>query len=485
MNQHDRDLLDHVFRSVPVDLDSVDFSELTLVGRATLALGAPSKTTLAWYRQTRGKLTDRVDNLLFLVVDEPEVIDLVDARIADGDAGVVEDLVRAGVPWSHPGLPAMLGDESASFAAAWLLTETEDDAVKLYLDRDEIDFETVIELLRPAAILGVADYFDLAADYRDGLEPGDEASRLDSLLCAIDPDAFLRRTVQGRSNWTWLGHAVSVADILHAFGPTTWLDTLAILEGTKAWDAFEFAASLAIAGSSVGRDLITEEEAQQFADILLDEELAEEATGDPRFVFATSIADDADLQALYVESAAHEEITRAGYGSPGLAGLPLSGGAINEDAVEAAAEFLGEMADLGGVDDDLAVGAVRTLCDLAYWALQSPDEVAPLHDVTEQLLDHGHASVKVAASQAMVAFTGERTEAHGDVAPFIDLLAKDRGDAAPLFGQEGCLQLAAVERLAAIGDEDTVQPLAAAWTEGSIIRSDVARIALQDALKGL
>lgn len=486
MNTHDRAILDHVYRSLPIDLDEVDFASLTLVGRVALALGAPSTTVLAWYRQSRGEVRDRVDNLLFLAVDEPEVANLVDAKLEGPEAaGIAEDLVRVGIPWAHPRLSDLL-DGDGRAPGAWLLVETEDEAVAEHLEQDEIEYDELVDLLRPAAILGVSDYVAAGAGHRDDLAPGDEAARLDALICAMDPDVFLRRCIQGRSNWTWLGHAVSVADVLHAFGPTSWLDSLAILEGTKAWDAFEFAATLAVAGLNIGRELIDEADAQEFADILLDETLAEEATSDPRFAFATSIADDPDLQALYVECAAHEEILRAGFGSPGMAGLPLSGGAIDEDAVAAARDFLEEIDDLETIDDDLAVGAVRTLCDLAFWALDAPEEVSSLRDVTEALRGHRHASVQVAAEQAIVAFDGERSSAHGDVATFVDLLARDRPkDLTALLHDDGCLQLATVERLAALGDEKAVTPLVDAWTNGPFIRSDVARLALRDVLESL
>lgn len=486
MNESDRIVLDHVFRSIPTDTKAIDFKSLSLLGRAALAMGAPAGTLVDWYKACRGDVQDRVDNLLFLLVDEPEVGDLVDQKIESGDgAGVLEDLVRAGVPWSHPKLADYLHGD-ARVAAAWLLAETVDEGLWDALDSDELDIDFALDLLRPGALLGIADLWDVAANLRDDLEPGDHAARLDAFLCCFDPDAYMRRVVQGRSTIAWLGHAVSVADAMHTFGPTSWLDTLAILEGTKAWDAFEFAASLAIAGVGTSVDPVDEAAAEELAMKLLDQEAAEAATSEAAFGFATCFADDVDLQSLYVEAAAHEELLRAGFGSPGLAGLPLSGGALDAEAVEAAREFLEQIAELDSVDDDYAVGSVRTLCDLAYWALESPDEIAPLAPVVEQLREHGHVAVKVAAEQAHTAITGEQPDAHGEVAAFIGLLAHGkRPDVSAILAQDGCLAFATAERLAAIGEEWCAKALVHAWQSGAFVRADAARMALRDVLSDL
>jgi hypothetical protein len=437
MNDADHRALELLFLDNLTADDARVLAECSPVGMAALLL-SPDESAADWWYEHHRPGDEPIARLLSRAVNREDVADRIDANLR-GDPGVLADLVRAGVVWDHPGLPALLDNPAFRFAAAWMVAQTDRPLLQGWLS-DERDPEEVVDVARAAALAGAHELFDTLADWRDALdEVGDPYdARVDATLFILSPARWGRRFLRGEWEAQLLTDSLAMADLLGASRWSYWSQSLALWEGHDV--EFAFVARLVAAGAGASLTLGFDDDIEPLVAAFDSEDWSTLATH-PAFAIANAFIPEKDdaLTELVLESAAHDLLSTRGVSSPGIRGLPLSPTEPTGEELEWAAEWLAEIPE----ELETPFDVVATLTDLARLARY--EGIEPVREAARPLLDHPH---EVVADAAELVFEP----------PAVATLA-DRalGEDVPAF--------AAAEQLAGRGEEG-VEHLIELWANG-------------------
>ncbi len=484
----DETLIQFAVHQIPVSAE-LDLSDTSDVGAAALAMAYDPDLANHWYRAltTREKVTE-FEAFLTLIVEREEIGIAVDRRLEEGDFEVIDQLVRLGIPWSHPAIEDALGGEWHT-AAFWMLTEVDTEAAADWLDASE-EVDATVEALRVWGIIGVEEGIAYAAEARESLQ-GDESrdadrarQTIDESAAAMAPSTYARALLKGEFDAEWIRSRTSMADWVQTCGPNGWLDTLALVDAADHSQAFEFAAFFAAAAASASFYLERDELEETCIELLTNPVVEWEAlTNRPEFALALALADDEDLQRMLAEAFAHEYLSLRD-GSPGIPGLPLSGGAIDADTVEAAAAVFEDIED-SSFQEDQVVAAVRMFTDLSYWAREEPESVDSLIPIAERWAVNRFPKVVQAAARHAATTAGREVVLNegwlGDLQTLSEGSTPELEKLTALARQEGTDALLALDRLAYA--EGGLPHLLDLWRTIPVIRVDLVRDAVAVAIR--
>ncbi len=429
--------------------------------------------------------------LLVAVHLESDAVDAqIDRAIAAGDAQVVNALARAGIPWEHDAMAALLEVPACCAGAAQLLAITDLDALSAWALSEPSPPEAALaDALRAVAQLEEVDLSGLIAELRDACDP--QASRpaqrlrdqLDALRALLDPERYARQVLMDELELSWLRLPSSVADllILHG-GESSWRETLAILETAEAMTAFELAALIAVtAASSLGDEAPDGVAQAALLDLMAharDNSKEWEARAITLALRAPLAFGDEDTAPMLAEAAAHERLVQAQAPSPGILGLPLSATDAEGISCEAAYDLLDGAIGAESLADEQVVTITRTLCDLRRWHRDAPDAVHALTAeprVLHKLAEHAHPAIHLAARHALASV--QRQAPGGPVTTWrealaLDAPARDALDAViqTALGESMSAWLATTW-LAALPLPDALHALSRVWAQGALARS--------------
>lgn len=486
----DQALVNFALHQIP-PADEVDLAEATDTGAAAIALSYEADLAERWYRAllTREDISP-FESFATLIVERDEIGIAVDRRLEEHDFEVVEHLVRLGIPWSHPAIEEALEGEY-HHAAFWMLTEVDLDAAEEWLEDCE-ELDAAVEALRVWGILGVETGLQHAVDLRDILE-GDTSrtakrarQSIDLAAASMAPVTYARALLRGEFDADWVRSRTCMADWIQTTGPNGWLDALAILDAADHSQAFEFAAHFAAAAASA-RFFEESGELEEICVELLTNPTADwrTLTNRSEFALALALADDEDLQRMLAEAFAHEFLAHRD-GSPGIPGLPLSGGALDAEIVEEAAAVFADIEE-SEFHEDQVVAAVRMFTDLAFWVREEPATVESLVGIAERWSKERFPKAVQAAARYAATLAGVEFDPEESWLPQLQLLSEggrpDLAHLADLAREEGTDALLALDRLAHA--EGGLPYLLELWRSAPVIRVDLVRDAAALALERL
>lgn len=470
-------ILDAALQHIPLtpeDLKHMD--AVNAVGLAALALAGDPATLDAWYKALLKKSKpSKVEAFISLLVERDEVGENIDHRLAKGDFQVLNDLVRLGVPWEHPELPEALKSEDACDAAVITLVEQEEyETVTEWLANHED-----VEVFRTLSLLGVP-IVEFVMEQREQTdEESEERAVLDAaLLGMLEPEGYGKLLLSGDLESNWTAYPRLLADVLTLCGPNSWVETLGLLEAAGDLDAFAFAGILAAGVSSLTLGL------EQGQDIVEPNTLEHFQT-DKRFAVAAGIAPDEDILELVHFAVVHECRLANDQPSPGIPGLPLSSSDPAPEDLNDLIELCGDFIDEGSDDPVKRVAMVRNLMDASLWAVDEPEFVKSLENAAKQLLNaEMPTSVRGAAYQFLHTL-GVAPAMPEDFNPTLAALVGDEDlqSLSKVALDEGVAAMSALRHMADLGTVESVEALLNVWTEIPILRADLLRTILFDAIE--
>ncbi|MBA2662550.1 MAG: hypothetical protein H0U74_09670 [Bradymonadaceae bacterium] len=455
---------------IATSLERAEDNALVVALLALADMPALTKKWLAWRRVSGLSELSGVERLLYLSIERDDVEQAIDEALATALAAPVADgLVRAGFPWSHPGLVGLLDSDEGRAPAAWLLADVGAEELAGWLEACEDD-EAALAVARSIGLNGNALYWDeIVAWLELARDEGDEDARkgFHAALANLDPTAYARAVMLGEMEVDWLGQSVCVADFLGAHGPTEWLETLELLAHHASQAAFEFAALLAVsAAAGADNELWDSEDVEAMLQCL---EIAREAPGEAvaqfsasgQFGFQMALGEEDDLAVLLAEAAIHERLLALGEASPGVGGLPLSATDLEWAPLDVAEEFFERMLAAGELSDEALVALVRTLVDLRQWSEREPEHFGALAARTAKQFK-AHPSAAVAAAGARI--EQEASFEH-------EIIAQTAR-------REDVIGLDAVRQLVERGGDEALAALVELWVGGPLERAPFYRESL-------
>lgn len=341
----------------------------------------------------------------------------IDRGIAASDASVVQDLVRADLPWEHPELASLLNLESTRASASILLAQHNQEDVLFEWVGGADDPQDGVEVLRAAAFMDGVVPMELIEEFREEMEQEDGrrarrvVSSIDALTAQVDVEMFSRRVMFDDAEMGWMRGPREVSDVLALNGVTSWVPTLAVLEAAQSMGSFEFAAMLAI-GAAGSLTLIETESDHENVLLALraaqDKHKSWDALALALDLEVPIAMADEDLTPLMVEVALNERLLVSELPVPGVSGLPLSGDFVEELHIQATKDLLDQAQQEERPEDEFVVRVVRTLMDLTRHH-ESFDDSFFARTIT-LLTDHAHAAINLAARHILHRL-GKRTEA--------------------------------------------------------------------------
>ncbi len=329
----------------------------------------------------------------------------------------ISALARSLTPWDHDRFAALLADDASREATCAVIAMADPETLmdwSLDGSRSEQEFVTALRaMLFFDAELSHTTLEDVIAALRQDQELGDShrvVQRVEAMLAAHAPQIYARGALDGSYETTWNDRIEWVADLLASTVETSWLETLAILEVSRARSAFGFAAMLAIsaAAGSAHVDLDEAPEAVQRHVELFDRLRAGE-NWEPlattlKLQFPLAIADE-ELTPLLVEVALHERLVQVALPSPGVVGLPLSSTIDEALQIDVARTMLAEIASAEKPDEETLCVIVRTICDLRQLLANEHPAISALVPEWKALLEplstHNQRAIALAASRTL------------------------------------------------------------------------------------
>lgn len=338
---------------------------------------------------------------------------LIDRVLGSADApAMIDALARAKAGWDHDALDRALESDRVGEAAALVMAGADPELleeawVDLLEERGEDALELVLGQARAVALHGEGEVGELLVELREDLVDAGPAmagavARVDAILACESALGFARGVMSGALGMDWMADARLVTDVLSMRQGTTWLETLACLDGADE-DAFAYAALIAVASAAHGAEdeedeEDEDEEAQLSAlidllDLIRDGDAAWEAQATHLgFQVPIALADE-DNAALLMECAIHERLLTLGAEAPPISVFPLSGADAEALLIEDA------LALFTADGEDAVLPLVRTLCDAQRWSRDVPEALGDLLEDprVQALTEHPHPGVQRAA----------------------------------------------------------------------------------------
>lgn len=485
----DQALIAYATQSMPLP-EELDVSELSDTGVAALLSRYDPTVTDRWYRAliARGNPTP-FEVFATHAVDRDEVGISIDRRISEHDFSVLDDLVRLGVVWSHPDIEHALGTEHHA-SAFWLLTEVDLEAADAWLHEAE-DLDLILESLTVWGMLGIEEGLDHVDTTRSALDSdssrdADRARQtLDCATAMMSPEAYARRLLRGDAEDDWMRSRKHVASWMQITGPSSWLLTLGLIDAADHSQAFEFAAYFGVAAACAAffddSPALQEICFEVLTNPDFDESLLSQRS---EFSLILSLTEDTQFEQMLVEAAAHEYLSRVS-GAVAIAGLPLSGGQLDESLVDEAKQTFTQIAR-SDFHEDQVVAAVRMFSDLAYWARKEPVLAEPLVDIAQNWATARFPKVVQGAARHAATAAGRYVEANEAWTPALQILSEGGRDAiltsehARIAAGDDVAAIVALEQLART--RAGITDLLELWRTGPPMRADLYRDAVYQAL---
>lgn len=399
MNDADRRAID--LATLDLALDDAGYrslGECTALGVAALLLATDETALESWYE--RAPHADfPIARVASRAVDRDDVADRIDATLMR-DPGVLDDLRRAAITWSHPELVDLLERPEFRGSAAYMLAHAEPDVLLDWLDAER-DPDELVDAARAVAASGIEELFDAfepwLAAAREAKEP---TGQLEAALFVLSPARWARGFIAGDWDAAFLGDSVAMADIVAAAGQSYWTHTLSFFDADS--DEFAAVARMIAAGAAASLHFGADELPADLIDAFYREDWVALAQH-PAFATAIALAEEEDdWQQPLLESAAHDVLLARGVESPGIAGLPLSSSHPDAEEVGVALELLADRE----VDP---IALVATICDAAEFAAVDGFEALPR--AAAALESHSHPAVRAAAKAVTAAVDVAATRA--------------------------------------------------------------------------
>lgn len=358
--------------------------------------------------------------LLLARSEDPTHEDQLDALLAkkpDAASVALNALARTLTPWEHPNFKRSLGHDTTRESTCAVLAMADPDRLEDWAldgERSEAEFlDALRALLFFHADLSRATLEDIISALRQDQDLGEDhrlVQRVEAMLAAHSPEVYARGALDGTYEMTWTDRIEWVADLLAATVETSWLETLAILEVSRARTAFGFAGLLATcaAAGSVHIDLEEAPDAVtrhvELFDMLRAHDNWEPLATSLKLQFPLAVADE-EITPLLVEVALHERLIQASLPSPGIIGLPLSATLDETLQLDAARTLLKDAAMTEKPDEETLCVVVRTLCDLRGLLADEHPVISKLTPEWRELLDplttHNQRAIALAASRTL------------------------------------------------------------------------------------
>ncbi len=217
--------------------------------------------------------------------------DRIDAEFSKSTFDRLSDLIRVGLDWTHHAL-----SKAPEELLSWMTLDDE----RTYHMRGE--------------------------DYSAELPY--------SIACAMDPLEFAKQIWHGEGTLGWIEDPVTVADVLCRLNGSSWIIALAILSENDDHEAFQMAAEAAVFSAAAAS---TAENSNDFYYRLAEGNLDH----DPTFDLIYAAIEDVEEQAVLVQSASVEILTRRNFEHPAIDGAPLSGSEYDDSELDSARNIIG------------------------------------------------------------------------------------------------------------------------------------------------